>query len=136
MIEFRYGRNFTKNPQMTNAGKGINDSMIQDTEEQLVMKMWSTVPETLKFLGISRRTLYRRINSGKLKSKLQHGRRLVEIEIAPRDDEPESSPNTFIRNLITENENLREQIAGVLVEMNEKLDLILDRLGVSAEMQS
>lgn len=49
-------------------------------------KEWQTVTDACQRLGISQRTLYRRIGKGDIESKLEDGRRLVLADVP--DDKP------------------------------------------------
>jgi excisionase family DNA binding protein len=52
--------------------------------------MWLTIDEACKSLGLSKRTIWRRIEDGSLPSKEEGGRRLVQVEAS--DEEAEIKP--------------------------------------------
>jgi len=98
----------------------------------LAEENWLTVAEACHVLGMAERTLRRHIQEGKIKSKLEKGRRLVLAEPA-QSDMPGDMPETavLVDQLRTENEHLRKQVNELqdqLSQSNERHDMIVMQL--------
>ena len=73
---------------------------------------WRTVPEACHALGVSERTLRRRIDQGKYETQLEKGRRLVCLSIeGNRLTDDTQADRTVIAQLRSEIEHLRDIIS-------------------------
>ncbi len=99
---------------------------------------WISLTEACQSLGVSESTLRRRINEGKVESKLEDGRRLVLIKVDSQysqiDGQTPGSTSDLIERLKEEVEHLRqelnrrnEQIERLQTQIDEK-DNQMERL--------
>ena len=91
---------------------------------------WLTMTDACQTLGISERTLRRRIEQGKIESKLEDGRRLI---LADSDGQMADTlvDKRLLEQLRSENEYLRDQVTSLQNELNisrERSDTILLQL--------
>ena len=73
---------------------------------------WKTIAEAEAMLGVSKRTIQRRIKLGEIKSKLDDGIRYVKLDITSdkySDTTSDISPQ-LVKSLERENQELRQQI--------------------------
>ena len=77
---------------------------------------WITVDEAAAILKVSTSTVRRRVESGKIESKLEDGRRLVWVS---DDTQMSSSDKLLITELHTQNEHLRNQIENLQEQVVE-----------------
>lgn len=84
-------------------------------------KKWQTVADACHILGVSQRTLYRRIKKGEIESKLESGRRLVLIDDSQVTDSVASvadmADTALLEQVKSENEHLRDQVTGLQEEL-------------------
>ena len=73
---------------------------------------WRSMDEACDILGLSRRTIQRRIKSGDLESKLENGRRFVLVTQVgqERQDGSDVSQTGIVQQLQKENERLHQQL--------------------------
>lgn len=69
---------------------------------------WVTVTQACQHFGISKRTLFRWIEQGKIESKLEDGRRVISVTSEGQDDTTMSL--SAVEQLRSENELLRQQL--------------------------
>ncbi len=81
---------------------------------------WQTVADACHTLGISQRTLYRRIKKGEIQSKLESGRRLILIDDSQVTDSVASVADmadaALLQQIKSENEHLRDQVKALQEE--------------------
>jgi len=70
---------------------------------------WHTVTDACQALGISERTLRRRIEQDRVESKLEDGRRLVLVDAGGQTAD-KMTENELLEQLRSENEHLRGQL--------------------------
>ena len=84
---------------------------------------WYTIKESIEILGISRRTLYRRMDSGEIESKKVGSARFVKIgdpeETQTVSDDTVCDTNDVIRNQQGEIEFLRSQVEYLQTELSD-----------------
>lgn len=106
------------------------------------MTTWMTISEASVILGMSERTIWRRISEGKLEAKLDGNRRLVKIEVD--DDKSDiigmtmSDKDALIKWLRNELDEKNEQIQRLQMELKqnrERSDAIIMRLTEELEAQ-
>lgn len=88
---------------------------------------WRNVSEASDLLGVSKRTIERRIHKGEIESKLENGRRLVLLPTADRQErqtDADMSQAALIEQLQSEVEYLRQQLS----ESRERSDTIILQL--------
>ena len=74
---------------------------------------WQTLTQACQTLGISQRTLYRRIDKGEIETKLEDNRRLVWVsppDVKPLAEVTNNVADTVIATLKDENEDLKQQL--------------------------
>lgn len=92
---------------------------------------WRSMDEACDILGVSRRTIQRRINSGNLESKLENGRRFVLVTQVGqvRQSDSDMSQTGLVEQLQKENERLHQQLQA----KDEQIKGIQDEAGQSKE---
>jgi uncharacterized coiled-coil protein SlyX len=84
---------------------------------------WYTIKESIEILGISRKTLYRRMDSGEIESKKVGSARFVKIgdpeETQTVSDDTVCDTNDVIRNQQGEIEFLRSQVEYLQTELSD-----------------
>lgn len=102
--------------------------MSEDNQDDVADKVdrWYTTEEAAQLLGVSSRTIRRRIQSDQLKSKLEKGIRYVRIDdedaLTDKEDtrEGQSGQPDLLEQLQSEVEYLREQVTELRAELKEK----------------
>ena len=104
--------------------------------------MWQTVTEACHTLGISQRTLYRRIEKGELESKLEGNRRLVLVDDSQEADGvanvADATDTALLQQVQSEKTHLREQVKALQEELSqtsERHDTIVLQLTRQLETQ-
>jgi predicted site-specific integrase-resolvase len=94
---------------------------------------WVTVTNACQRLAISQRTLYRRIDKGIIKSKVDNGKRFILIELSNDKAIADSFDNVANRELIDalkiENENLRKQVdqqQAIIMQLSRNQQIMLE----------
>ncbi len=92
-----------------------------------------SIAEAARVLGVSRRTIDRRIATGKLKTVEQDGARLVVLEDTPDTATPETPPETDMSELVAMRARLQavEEERDHLRQTVDKLTGTVDRLTIS-----
>lgn len=92
-----------------------------------------SVSEAARVLGVSRRTVDRRIAAGKLRTVDQDGARLVVLEDTPDPATPETPPETDMSELVAVRARLQavEEERDHLRQTVDKLTGTVDRLTIS-----
>ena len=89
---------------------------------------WQTVTDACHTLGVSQRTLYRRIEKGEIQSKLVDGRRLVLVGGRQVADNLASvadmSDTALLEQIQSENSHLRDQVNKLQEELKEERERI------------
>ena len=80
---------------------------------------WYTIKESLEILGISRKTLYRRMDSGEIESKKVGSARFVKIGDPEETQTVSDDTNDVIRNQQGEIEFLRSQVEYLQTELSD-----------------
>jgi DNA anti-recombination protein RmuC len=97
------------------------------------MAKWLTVQEAEKVLSLSERSIRRRIDSGKLESKKQGGRRIVRVDVESEESATASDTrqvsdsdieSELVQQLRAENEYLRQELS----QARERSDTIILQL--------
>ena len=91
---------------------------------------WLTVTDACQALGVSERTLRRRIEQDKMESKLEDGRRLILVDSGGQKADT-IAENELLEQLRSENEHLRGQVISIQDELNqsrERSDTIILQL--------
>jgi len=91
---------------------------------------WLTVTDACQALGVSERTLRRRIEQDKMESKLEDGRRLILVDSGGQKADT-TAENELLEQLRSENEHLRGQVISIQDELNqsrERSDTIILQL--------
>lgn len=95
------------------------------------MSEWITVKEAAEMLGISDRSVRRRIDNGTLETKKQGRRRFVLIDKGEAAKADEERGPELLEQLRDENEYLRERVKELQQELNrttERADEIIMKL--------
>ena len=80
---------------------------------------WYTIKESLEILGISRKTLYRKMDSGEIESKKVGSARFVKIGDPEETQTVSNDTNDVIRNQQGEIEFLRGQVEHLQKELSD-----------------
>lgn len=70
---------------------------------------WHTVTDAAQILGVSRSTIQRRIQKGKIESKRENGHRLVAVPIERRSD-TDMGQLSLIGQLLSEVQHLQDEL--------------------------
>jgi len=91
---------------------------------------WLTVADAGHALGMAERTLRRHISEGKIKSKMENGRRLVLVEEA-ESDMPKDMPmaEALLERIQTENEHIKQQLS----EKDKQIEKLQGQLEATTE---
>ena len=85
-------------------------------------KMWQTVTGACQSLGISQRTLYRRIKKGDIESKVEDNRRLVLVDVPDGLPEADNGRQVASGELVTELRSRVEHLEQELDKRNQQID--------------
>lgn len=91
-----------------------------DNNSDKLSDKWHTVPEAATILGVSTRTVQRRIKEDKIESKLVGGIRYVYIESESDTVSDRVSQAPLIEQLQKENEYLRQQLQETTARYDER----------------
>ena len=80
---------------------------------------WYTIKESIEVLGISRKTLYRKMDSGEIESKKVGSARFVKIGDPEETQTVSDDTNDVIRNQQGEIEFLRSQVEYLQTELSD-----------------
>ena len=80
---------------------------------------WYTIKESIEILGVSRKTLYRKMDSGEIESKKVGSARFVKIGDPEETQTVSSDTNDVIRNQQGEIEFLRSQVEYLQTELSD-----------------
>ena len=85
--------------------------MVGDNSDNMAGQ-WRSMKEACDILGLSRRTIQRRIKSGGLESKLEDGRRFILVTQVgqERQNDSDMSQPGLVQQLQKENERLHQQL--------------------------
>jgi hypothetical protein len=106
------------------------------------MTKWVTIQEASVMLGMSERTIWRRVSDGSIEAKLEGTRRLIKVvtedDKAVIDDMPLTDKNNLIKWLHNELKERNKQIELLQAEVKEirdRSDAIVMRLAEELEAQ-
>ena len=80
---------------------------------------WYTIKESIEILGVSRKTLYRKMDSGEIESKKVGSARFVKIGDPEETQTVSDDTNDVIRNQQGEIEFLRSQVEYLQTELSD-----------------
>lgn len=109
------------------------------------MTKWVTVSEASVILGMSERTIWRRVAEGSIEAKSEHGRRYISVDVSiDNDDNVVSNGMTntdrndiinFLRTELADRNKLIEQLQTEVKSVRERSDTIIMKLTQELESQ-
>jgi len=89
---------------------------------------WLTVTNACHALAISQRTLYRRIDSGLIQSKVENGKRFVLIDLPTDKPEADNFVNVADKALIEQVQKENELLRNQLIEKDKQIGKLQEEI--------